>query len=337
MTDPMTDTRRPLSPDDALPPVEPPSAAFLVQLFLVPGLIVAIIVGVWLAFHWLAHLGNDPQAYVRTLRRDNEGRWQAALNLANDLRGPGGGVLKADASLATELGRILTEEVSSGRKGEQSQTLRVYLCRALGEFATPAAVEPLVKRARDGADPQTARAAVEALAVLSTNLVAAGQSLQNPAGVAGAVVDASRSDDPQLRSSAAFTLGVLGGSEAVDRLLALAGDDADDVRFNAGLALARQGRDEALEPIAEMLALPDVPPAPGADGDIVAQSRRYKRALVVVNALRGLALLIDATHQSPPGGLLEKVHGLRGDPVGDVRSAAAELEKKIERLATGRS
>ncbi|MEI7862939.1 MAG: HEAT repeat domain-containing protein, partial [Planctomycetota bacterium] len=129
----MADTPpRTLSPHDSLPPVEPPSAAFIVQLFLVPGLIVAIIVCVWLAFHWLAHLGNDPQAYVRTLRRDNEGRWQAALNLANDLRGPGGGALKSDEGLARELGRILTDESASGRTGEQSQMLRVYLCRALG-------------------------------------------------------------------------------------------------------------------------------------------------------------------------------------------------------------
>ena len=108
----MTDTKRPLAPHDSLPPVEPPSAAVLVQLFLVPGLIVAIIVCVWLAFHWLAHLGNDPQAYVRTLRRDNEGRWQAALNLANDLRGPGGSAFKADEPLATELGRILAQKVN---------------------------------------------------------------------------------------------------------------------------------------------------------------------------------------------------------------------------------
>ena len=85
MTEP---TRRVVSPDDSLPPVEPPSAAFLVQLFLVPALIVGIIVFVWLAFHWLAQLGNDPEGYVRALKRPSEGRWQAALNLANDLRGP---------------------------------------------------------------------------------------------------------------------------------------------------------------------------------------------------------------------------------------------------------
>jgi hypothetical protein len=156
-------SRRPMSPDHLLPPVEPPSAGFLVQLFLVPGLIVAIIVGVWLTFHWLAHLGQDPQAYVRTLRRDNEGRWQAALNLANDLRGPGGAVLKADATLAGELGRILADESKSGRTGEQSQMLRVYLCRALGEFTIPEALAPLLERAQDTAQPQVARAAIEAI------------------------------------------------------------------------------------------------------------------------------------------------------------------------------
>jgi hypothetical protein len=86
-----------------------------------------------------------------------------------------------------------------------------------------------------------------------------------------------------------------------------------------------------------MLALPDEPPVPGAEGDVAAQSRRYKRALVVVNALRGVALLIDATHEPPPGAVLDRVRELRQDAVGDVRSAAGEVEKKIERLAVGRS
>ena len=330
MADP---TRRTISQDDSLPPVEPPNAAFLVQLFLVPGVIVAIIVGVWLAFHWLAHLGSDPQAYVKTLRRDNEGRWQAALNLANDLRGPGGGALKSDESLATELGRILDDEAASGRSGEQSQTLRLYLCRALGEFAIPAAAGPLVGRAKNLADPQTARAAVEALAVLTTNLVASGRSFDDAAGVTAAVVAASQSDDAQLRSASAFTLGVLGGPGAVERLGQLASDVADDVRFNAALALARQGREESYEAITEMLALPDVVVGPDAAADPAAQSRRYKRALVVVNALRGVALLVDATHEPPPRQLLDRVEELTQDPVGDVRSSATALLKKIERLA----
>ncbi|MEI7781058.1 MAG: HEAT repeat domain-containing protein [Planctomycetota bacterium] len=331
----MADTpQRSLSPDDSLPPVEPPSAAFLVQLFLVPGLIVAIIVCVWLAFHWLAHLGNDPQAYVRTLRRNNEGRWQAALNLANDLRGPGGGALKSDEALATELGRILEDEAKSGHTGEQTQTLKVYLCRALGEFSIPAAAEPLVTRAENVADPQTARAAVEALSVLQTNLAAAGRAAADPAAVTSAVVAASRSDDVPLRLAAAFTLGVVGGSDAVDRLLVLAGDAADDVRFNAALGLARQGREEAVDGLVEMLSLPDVPPAADAGrGADAAQSQRYKRALVVVNALRGVALLVDATQQPPPKNVLDRVEAATQDPVADVRSSATAVLKKIERLS----
>lgn len=326
--------RRTISQDDSLPPVEPPNAAFLVQLFLVPGVIVAIIVCVWLAFHWLAHLGSDPQAYVRTLRRDNEGRWQAALNLANDLRGPGGGVLKSDEPLATELGRILTDESASGRSGEQSQTLKLYLCRALGEFSIPAAAGPLVDRVQNLADPQTSRAAVEAIAVLATNLVAAGRSFGNPADVTTAVVAASRSDDVPLRSAAAFTLGVLGGDEALERLGQLSGDDADDVRSNAALALARLGRVESYEALGDMLALPDVAPPAVASADAVAQSRRYKRALVVINALRGVAMLVDATNEPPPRQVLNRVEQLTQDPLGDVRTSAAALLKKVERLAT---
>ena len=327
-------SRRPMSPDHLLPPVEPPSAGFLVQLFLVPGLIVAIIVGVWLTFHWLAHLGQDPQAYVRTLRRDNEGRWQAALNLANDLRGPGGAVLKADATLAGELGRILADESKSGRTGEQSQMLRVYLCRALGEFTIPEALGPLLERAKDTAQPQVARAAIEAIAVLSTNLVAAGGS-PSGTGVADAVVTASRSEDPGLRSAAAFALGVVGekGTGPADsRLRALLADANDDVRYNAALALARLGDGASLDTLEEMLSLPDEPaPQPDARDD-VAQSKRYKRALVVLNALRGLALLVDATPSALPEGILSKLKSLAEDPVSDVRAGVTALEAKLARL-----
>lgn len=327
-------SRRTISQDDSLPPVEPPSAAFLVQLFLVPAIIVGIIVSVWLAFHWLAQLGNDPEGYVRTLRRANEGRWQAALNLANDLRGPSAATLKADTKLAGDLAGILADEVVSGRPkqgghtGEQSRTLCGYLCRALGEFAVPEAAAPLVERARDMGDPQTARAAVEALAVLSTNLAAAS-GFPDPAAVTDAVLAASRSDDAGLRSAAAFTLGVLGGAGADERLEELMADPVDDVRSNAAIGLARQGKAIAYETLAEMLALPDTPAEPG---DEAAQSQRYRRALIVVNALKAVGLLIDAGAM-PPESVSKLLGPLGSDAVGDVRAAATALEKKLDRVS----
>lgn len=329
----MADTpNRSFMQDDSLPPVEPPNATFLVQLFLVPGLIVFIIVCVWLSFHWLAHLGNDPQAYVRTLRRNNEGRWQAALNLANDLRGPGGEKLKSDEVLAKELGRILSDEVKSGRTDEQSQTLRLYLCRALGEFSIQTAIEPLVSCAQATADAQTARAAVEALSVLTTNLIAADRATDAPTAITDAALAASRSKDAALRSSAAFALGVIGGLGAAERLVELSNDPVEDVRFNSALGLARLGQDDSLEALVEMLALPDLPIADARTVDEAAQSKRYRRALIVVNAVRGVALLVDATNQSLPSHVRARVEALQQDPVADVRSSAAALIKKMDRL-----
>lgn len=327
-------SRRAISPDD-LPPVEPPSAGFLVQLFLVPALIVGIIVSVWLAFHWLAQLGNDPQAAVRALRRNTEGRWQAALNLANDLRGPGGGTLKADEALAEELASVLADEVKSGRpvggghSAEQSRTLCVYLCRALGEFAVPAAAPPLVARAEATDQPEIARAAVEALAVLATNLAAAGNEFADPAAVTAAMIGATRANDPGLRSSAAFALGVAGGDGARGRLEELCGDVDNDVQANAALGLARLGDPSAYETLAEMLALPDVATRPGDDES---QAARYKRAMVVVNAIKGVGLLVDDTSQSPPGRIVTALEALREDAIPDVRQGSTALLRRIERL-----
>jgi HEAT repeat protein len=335
----MADTpRRAISPDDALPPVEPPSAGFLVQLFLVPALIVGIIVTVWLAFHWLAQLGNDPQAYVRQLRRNTEGRWQAALNLANDLRGPGGAKLKADPALAGELASILDSEVTSGRpagggrSAEQSQTLCVYLCRALGEFAVPEAAPPLVDRVRAADQPEIARAAVEALAVLATNLAAAEKKFADPAVVSTAVLDATEAQDQGLRSSATFALGVVGGDGARDRLEVLTNDVNDDVRYNAALGLARLGGTAAWETLAEMLALPDIAVQPG---DEEAQADRYKRAMVVVNALKGVGLLVDDTAEPPPERITAAVTALREDAIADVRQGAGALLRRIDRMNSG--
>ena len=327
-----TTSNQPINPDDSLPPVEPPSAAFLVQLFLVPGVIVAIIVCVWLAFHWLAHLGNDPQAYVRTLRRANEGRWQAALNLANDLRGPNGSGLKADVKLASELGSILDDEVGSGRTGEQSETLRLYLCRALGEFSVPEAAAALVRRVNANDDDPTTQAAIEAIAVLATNLQNAGRSFENRDDVVAAVLAATTSANSRVRDACGFTLGVLGGERSIDGLLRLVGDPSADVRSNAALGLARLGQPDAYDTLSEMLALEDVYLDEKTPDDKM-QSERYKRALVVVNALRGITMLIDATNDGPPSGVIRKIEELQQDSVAEVRSSAKAVIKKIDRLA----
>jgi len=106
----------------------------------------------------------------------------------------------------------------------------------------------------------------------------------------------------------------------------------DFTGLNPKRGLARLGDLAAYETLGEMLAQPD-PDAP--PGDDVAQARRYKRALVVVNALKGVGLLVDATREPPPGELVDRIRALASDPVVDVRTGAAALAAKLDRIADG--
>ncbi|MDB4743672.1 hypothetical protein OAF98_04230, partial [Planctomicrobium sp.] len=63
-------------PND-LPPVEPPSAGMIIQLFLVPAIIVAVIVGVYAAFGQLASQELDWRQLVTDVKSQNPHvRWR---------------------------------------------------------------------------------------------------------------------------------------------------------------------------------------------------------------------------------------------------------------------
>ncbi len=69
--------------DPGLPPVQPPSAGFLVQLFVVPALIVLAVVGVWALFGKIASSDEDWRELVEDIRNTNEHRrWRGANGLA---------------------------------------------------------------------------------------------------------------------------------------------------------------------------------------------------------------------------------------------------------------
>ena len=103
-------------PDD-LPPVQPPSAGFIVQLFLVPGLIVLVIVGVWVGVNRLASSEQDWRTLVADLQSPHEHlRWRGAFGLAQllqaDQRSLGSGPrLVANPEVAKELSQLLISEL----------------------------------------------------------------------------------------------------------------------------------------------------------------------------------------------------------------------------------
>jgi len=69
-----------------LPPVSPPSGKFIAQLFLVPFVIVACLVGFTLFVKWFAGSAWTPEEYLERLDNPNEDvRWRAAETLAQVL------------------------------------------------------------------------------------------------------------------------------------------------------------------------------------------------------------------------------------------------------------
>ena len=65
-----------------LPKVEPPSAGFVVQLFVIPAVVVVVVIIVWLLFGKLAGGERDAMEYVRRLRSP-AANWRNAFELAS--------------------------------------------------------------------------------------------------------------------------------------------------------------------------------------------------------------------------------------------------------------
>ncbi|MCA9070160.1 MAG: hypothetical protein KDA84_14605, partial [Planctomycetaceae bacterium] len=135
---------------EELPPVKPPSAGFIVQLFLIPMLIVGAIVGVYALFGRLAGGEQDWRTLVTELRNSNEHRrWRAANGLAQLLkadqdRGDEGQQLARNPEIAKALIEVLKEERSNTESVSREQSLnhQQYLVTALGLLDQPKTVIP---------------------------------------------------------------------------------------------------------------------------------------------------------------------------------------------------
>jgi hypothetical protein len=284
------------SPDDALPPVEPPSAGFILQLFIVPGVIVVVVVMIWLMFNWLAHMGNDSDAFVRALSRNNEARWQAAFNLANALRAERGSrqpQLTVDKRLAEQLAGILDSEIDAGSMDERPITLRIYLARALGEFRVDAAVPVLIKAAttqRDERESDVRRAAIEGIAILAANFPPDDKRFIENSRLKDALFKAASDPDPRTRAAAAVAMGVIGGGPLIEKLHAMLTDAHPDVRYNAAARLAHHGDPASVDVLAEML---DQEERAGVEAEKQESMRDFKRSLITINALRATEQLAE--------------------------------------------
>jgi hypothetical protein len=184
---PESDITEPQETAPGLPAVEPPSGRFIVQLFLVPGLIVTVAVLILLGFSWLVSGESAPEKLVDRLESPNaDVRWRAANELAQRLKRDD--QLAANPKLALRLTGMLRlaaddlgHKPGPGNDKERKQFLErrkdlEFLGPCVGNLILPTGVPVLAELAVKGkdADPKTdallRRQAVWALANLGENV-----------------------------------------------------------------------------------------------------------------------------------------------------------------------
>lgn len=327
--------QREFVPDDALPPVEPPSAGFLLQLFVIPAVIVLIIVGLYWTVNKLAHGQADPLETVVKIRRKNSGSWQAASTLADQLRNPHNDQARKNSELAADLADFLESELAlpgeAQFKEEQPVILRYFVCKCLGEFDVTDGVPALIKAAKTFRHPnenQVRLAALESLALLESKNQG---DLKNP-DVLPTVLAAADDEEPTVRNRAAIVLGaiVLSAPPEADgqlaaRLERMLNDANPDTRFNAASSLARLGRESTLEVLSEMLA-------PGGKAlEAEAPELREQKRLQIVCA--GLVSIAELAKKKPDADLKlvrPEVDKLRQSPDVEIRKVAEGVAQMLD-------
>lgn len=285
---------------EELPPVEPPSASFIIQLFVVPGLIVAAIVGAWWLFGKLASSEQDWQALVQDMRSDNEHRrGRAAHGLATLLsidqhrKDDGGPRLSMNPQVAQELSQFLAEMLKSSSPDEATIEQQKGLTQTLWLIDASEVTFPVLREALQSKhDREVRKNALLGISAAAFRASERGTPLSGD-GIVEEIVEVAKDDDRLLRSTAAFALGFFPAKMTQQPLLVLLADADADVRANAAIACTRQKSLAGLPVLREVLKTATETKTAPAAGD----SSRVAISMVMKSAGDLAALLDDATRK----------------------------------------
>jgi hypothetical protein len=298
-----------------LPPVKPPSAGFIVQLFVVPALIVLAIVGVIGLFGQLSESEQDWRELVQELGSPNEHRrWRAALGLAHLLkadqdRAAAEQRLTRNPRVAEALVALLDEQLASRSSRDDDLKQQAFLARTLGTLDVPEIVLPALQRAMHSDHDREVRKNAIASVALVCGRHADAEDRREPAdgpapqvaapGLVDDVIDVSHDSDPLIRQLAAFTLGLTPGDQSRERLEVLLQDADLHTQENAAVALARQHSTAGWPVFQRVLADGRHDPAVAVSGDpsssaaLEARNAAGIRLVSLKNSLKAVGDLSD--------------------------------------------
>lgn len=295
LTEPTPDNAQlaPTTPDP-LPPVEPPSARFIVQLFVVPGLIVAAIIGVWWSFGQLARGEQDWQKLVQDLKSSNDHRrgraaYGLAMALAAEQRHPPEGPrLATNPQVAQELTAFLAESLKNSSQEPTVIEQQKYLIGAVGLLDLPDVVFPVLRTAlQSQQDAEVRRFAVRSVATIAFRAAERGEAISG-SNILDDLTAASRDADVLLRGTTAFAFGFFSLDSVKQPLSVLLTDSDTTVRTNAAIAFTRHKSLDGLPVLREVLksAAETTTASPPGDASLVAATN-------VLKAISELSPLLD--------------------------------------------
>lgn len=253
----------PLPSDDDLVEVKKPTSLLVAQFFLFPLIVIAICVGIFVLFGYLAFEQKNPQTYLNEVRLGSETRrWQAAFELS-----------KIVSSERERLrGSSFAQELIQVYRGSHDNDPRIrrYLALAMGQLGDPSAVPALV----DGLDDRDLETQIYTLWAIG--------SIGDSSAVPG-VLKKLQSGDSGVRKMAAYVLGALKDPAATRDLQVALNDVAEDVRWNAAMALAQLNDASGAEVLVELMEKKNLGKYPTLTED--------QKTEIVVNAIQSLGVL----------------------------------------------
>ncbi len=313
------------SPPIDLPPVEAPSAGFIVQLFVIPAVIVVVVIVVWLLFGKLAGGERDAMSYVETIKSPSA-NWRAAFELTSLIQNDP--KLSRDPKLLGELAALLDHDLNL----KTDETLLQYLTLTLGMFQTLEAqsgvgdkVDVIAVLCRALEDTRPASVQIAAGMSLAKQAARLEGTLEDPRPIKALAATRS-SDSPEVRKVAAYALGFFGGPEATAALKAVMEDGDRDVRYNAALALGRRDEIVALGNFRELLSDKSLELLYKETPE---DERKSKVENLELEALNSLSAAAAKGHYALLTALRPEVEALTRSGLVTVRSRAQEVLKSL--------
>lgn len=285
-------------PPDDLPPVQPPSAGLIMQLFLVPAVIVGAIVGVYALFGKMATQELDWRQLTTDVGSENPHvRWRGALGLAQMLdadahAGSTAAALKSNTEIASSLSRLYAQLIHSQTPSEEELKQIEFLSKALGRMDVTEVIVPVL---RDGYQPgrnhDVRKHSLIGLAMLLGQLRDQGRNFDN-SQVVNELIETSRESEPLFRHQSAFILGLISTPPAMERLAVLLEDPDQMVQVNAAIGFARNNQVQGVpvfrELLAEAIAWKLDPTSVSTPEE---EARYFERMLMLLNAIKALSQL----------------------------------------------